>query len=133
MKTTLQVLGSALLLLVVGPACAAEPMDLNGTFVWERNGDPIEGDLAAVFTETEEGHWNVSFQFVWDDGDHTYLGTATGARNGVLRGEVLADDPDQEMRFRFEMSFKNGIYTGRHTFIERDGDLKDNGTLSLRE
>ena len=90
------------------------------------------GDLKAVFTPTGEGEWDVAFHFDWEDGPHVYKGTAKGdITAGEFGGEVENDNPERQATFRFRGSFEDGKFLGTHGSLQKDGTLRDTGTMSL--
>ena len=124
--------GLILVLVALGGTLAAEDVTLEGSFVWERQDDNRDGDVRAVFTPTGENEWNVAFHFDWEDGPHTYKGTATGSlSSGELKGAVEADGGHRKMSFRFTGSFENSTFTGTHAFLDKEGELRHTGTLTL--
>jgi hypothetical protein len=115
-----------------GSTSAADTVTLEGEFVWQRSDGDHAGGLRAVFTATGEQTWNVAFHFDWEDGPHTYSGTASGdLTTGKLEGEVVNDNPDRKQRFRFTGTFEDGTYSGTHGHVQEDGSLRDTGTLTL--
>ena len=113
-------------------APASDAVTLEGEFVWQRSDGNHAGALRAEFTPTGENTWNVAFHFEWEDGPHTYTGTATGnLATGDLEGEVVNDNPDRKATFRFTGTFENGTYSGTHAHVQEDGSLLDTGTLTL--
>ena len=126
------VLGLSVVMLALGTTFAAEPVALEGEFVWERSDGNRNGDVRAVFTPAEEGEWTVAFHFEWEDGPHVYAGTAKGSlETGDLEGEVENDSEENKATFRFSGSFTDGKFTGTHGVVQEDGSLKDLGTISL--
>ena len=125
--------GLIVFLVAFGGILAAEGVTLKGSFVWERKDDNRNGDVTAVFTPTGDNQWDVSFHFDWEDGPHIYSGTATGdLSGGDLKGAVEGDSEDRKMSFRFTGSFKDGTFTGTHAFLDKEGELRPTGTLTLR-
>ena len=118
--------------LLFGAALAAEDVTFKGTFVWEREDGNRTGDVRAVFTPTDASEWDVAFYFEWEDKPHTYKGTATGSlSDGELKGAVETDDENHKLSFRFTGSFADDTFTGTHGILNREGELKHSGTLTL--
>ena len=105
---------------------AAAETTLTGEYVWNRG---PTGDLKAVFTETGEGTWDVSFHFDFRETPHTYTGVAKGSMSGKLSGEVKNED--KKRTFSFEGEFKDGVFSGNHEELtpSRAGET---GTLTLK-
>lgn len=130
-KTALLLLALLTLLAVPSLMAADHQKTLEGEFVWERKDKNISGPLKAVFEKTEEeGTWNVSFYFTFEDQPHTYTGTAKGKiGEGQLSGEVMSDG-EQPAPFVFEGTFEDGTFNGTHAGF-RDGEKRPTGTLTL--
>ena len=126
------ILGLCVALLALGGALAADPVTLEGEFVWQRSDGNRNGDVKAVFTPAEDGAWTVAFHFEWEDGPHVFTGTARGSlKAGDLEGEVETDNEEHKATFRFSGTFTDGTFTGTHGVVQEDGSLRDTGTLSL--
>ena len=127
--------GFAILSLVfTGAAVASDEVTLEGSFVWARDDGDLTGDLTAIMTPEGEGgeKWSVAFHFVWEEKPHVYLGTASGGLDkGPLTGTAESDDPENRILFRFSGDVKDGTFTGTHGFVQKDGTLKDGGSLTL--
>lgn len=123
----------ALLALVFGPSFAEEKdVTLAGQFVWARDDGDQTGDLKAVFTPTGKDEWSVAFHFDWEDGPHTWTGTAKGSlTDGALAGEVTTDNKERPGKFRFNGKFTDGLFEGKHSSV-RDDKESPMGTLTLR-
>ena len=105
-----------------------ESRTLTGAFIWEDGN--TTGDLEAVFTPTDEGEWDVSFQFEFRGRPHVYTGAATGSLSaGRLEGRVLNDN--KRRTFTFEGSFAEGEFSGTHAEVS-DDKSHSTGTLTLR-
>ena len=101
-----------------------------GEFLWNNEGRT--GDVKAIFTEGEEGKWNVAFHFTWEGEPHVYAGTAVGSLSeGELKGEVLTDGGRQRT-FKFAGAFEDGTFHGTHQSIGKDGKPRPTGTLTLQ-
>ena len=75
----------------------AEPQTLKGSFVW--NNENRTGDLEAVFTETEDGMYDVDFRFEWEGKPRVFSGTAVGSlSSGKLDGRVTNDTEEHTHR-----------------------------------
>ena len=118
------------ILLVAAPAVAGDEVTLEGTFVWEREEGNRDGPLKAVFTPSGDDAWSVSFHFDWEDGAHVYSGTCNGSLTGELSGDVVSDG-GRSMSFKFEGSFEDGTFSGVHSFVTEEGEIKRAGTLTL--
>jgi hypothetical protein len=117
----------ALPLALVSIAPAREAVTLEGHWVWDALGH--DGRLAAVFTPTGEGTWDVAFHFEYQ-GKHIYRGTAEGSlTEGSLRGEVI--DDTGERTFSFRGKFRKGRFRGTHSETT-GGGRRRTGTLTLR-
>jgi hypothetical protein len=128
----LGLVGLIFVALVAGSAVASEAFTLEGDFVWDRSDGARTGDLKAVFTPTGEGEWDVAFHFDWEDGRHVYKGTAKGdITAGEFGGEVENDNPERQATFRFRGSFEDGKFLGTHGSLQKDGTLRDTGTMRL--
>lgn len=118
------------LLCVFGGAVAAdaEPTEivLNGEYVWgSGSGQPIK----AVFVETGENQYDVSFYFTFRERDRVYTGTARGEMgSGKLSGQVK--NGSRVRNFTFEGQFKDGRFSGSHTETTA-GNERDTGTIWL--
>jgi hypothetical protein len=119
------------LLLAAMPVLAGHhEVTLEGGFVWEREDGKREGDLRAVLASTGEGQWDIAFYFDWEDEPHVYKGTCSGSLDGELSGDVVSDG-EREMKFKFSGSFDNGTFSGKHSFVTKEGELRPAGTLTL--
>ena len=103
---------------------------LEGGFVWERDDGNHEGELKAVLTATGDGEWDVSFSFDWEDGPHVYTGSCKGSLEGELAGDITSDG-DGDMKFKFSGAFEDGKFSGTHSFLTKEGEIKHAGTLTL--
>jgi len=109
-------------------ADSAEVRQLTGGFVWNKN---RTGDLAAEFSPTGEGKWDVTFRFVFREQNHVYSGTAEGSLSaGELSGRVLNEGKSRTFVFRGK--FEEGTFRGTHAEIEDDLE-QETGTLTLAE
>ena len=107
-----------------------EGQTLTGAFVW--NNQDRTGDLKAVFTEGENGKWNVAFHFTWEGEPRVFAGTAVGnLSEGELKGEVLTDG-ERQRTFKFAGSFEDGTFHGTHHTVGNDGNERETGTLTLQ-
>ena len=107
--------------------CAQDARTLHGEFAWTQSNR--SGDLAAIFTPTGEGTWDVSFRFEFRSSPHTYSGTAEGSLDdGALKGTVTNESGKRSFTFRGE--FKNGEFSGTHAETT-GGSRKSTGTLKL--
>ncbi|HXV77347.1 MAG TPA: hypothetical protein VD788_13595 [Candidatus Polarisedimenticolaceae bacterium] len=128
----LAAVGFVVLGCVVGGSAAAETetVTLKGQFVWERSDKGIPGELAAMFTPSGEGTWDVVFHFEWEGEMREWKGTATGnLGSGRLEGEAV-EDRDRKRTFAFRGAFTDGVFAGSHGQL-RDGELSSGGTLTL--
>ena len=115
------------------PVLAAGDVTLEGSFVWARDDGDRTGDLKAVFTPTGKNEWTVAFHFDWENKPHVYKGTARGSLSkGTLEGDVDNDNEEHPASFKFSGDFKRGTFNGTHGHINKEGELKDTGTLTLR-
>lgn len=131
MSKTLRLLLALLVATVtLSPVFAADapaPRTLTGTYIWEQANEA--GDLKAVFTPAEEGHWKVDFHFVFQGQAHVYSGTADGKLDqGALSGRVETDQGRGV--FTFQGEFKDGKFTGSHARLSA-GNEERTGTLVL--
>lgn len=130
MKIRLAMLVLLLLLIPLAGGAAAPDAKrtLEGQFHWSQGNET--GDLRAVFTPTGAGTWDVSFNFDFD-GSHTYTGTAEGKleEGGSLEGSAKEDRGRRT--WRFEGSFKNGRYEGKHFEKRGRSEEERSGTLTL--
>ena len=111
-----------------GSGHAGDETTLAGVFVWE-NGNTT-GDLEAVFTPTDEGMWDVAFNFEFRGKPHTYSGSAEGSLSeGRIEGRVLNEN--KKRTFTFEGSFADGEFSGTHSEVEGEKSFST-GTLTLR-
>lgn len=126
-------LPAALLLLVTGIVAAApEEVRLEGSFLWERGDEKIEGELTSVrLTPSGEGTWEIAFRFDWEGEPHVFSGTAEGSLSGELAGNVASDDPGHPLKFEFRGAFADGQFSGTHGYWNAKGDLIPSGTLTL--
>ena len=119
---------AAVLILSIAPAAVAEGVQtLTGEFVWSHRNN--SGDLEAIFTETEEGRWEVEFHFTFRGKPHVFSGTAEGSlHDGELKGTVNSEN--KARTFTFSGTVKDGQFEGTHAEME-DGTAHRTGTLSL--
>jgi hypothetical protein len=123
--------GLVVCLAALGGTLAAEKVKLEGGFVWHRSEGNLDGKLEAVFTPTGTDQWDVSFHFEWEDAPHDWSGTARGnLKSGDLSGEVVSDDA-QQAKFKFQGTFKGGMFEGTHAQVRKNGGLAATGTLRL--
>jgi len=121
----------AVLILAGGfAAMASEDVAMEGGYVWARDDGNKEGSLTATLTPDGDGKWNVSFSFDWEDGPHVYTGACEGSLTGELSGNITSDG-DRKMNFKFSGAFEDGTFSGKHSFVNEDGTVKDGGTLTL--
>ena len=131
MKTSIRLMALvAIVALAAMPSFAADDVTMEGQFVWEREDGSHDGGLKAIFTPTGDGTWDVAFHFDWEDGPHVYTGSCSGDMDGELTGDVVSDG-EREMNFKFMGAFEDGTYTGTHGFVDKDGEIKHAGTLTL--
>ena len=120
-----QLLGCCLVLALFSADSIVTIFD--GEYMW--NEDGRTGAITATFTAAEDGTWDVSFDFDYAGGEHTYKGIAWGSlTEGKLRGEVAADDGPN--RYVFEGSVADGVYEGTHSIVV-GAESKESGTLKL--
>jgi hypothetical protein len=119
--------------LAFGGSFAGDDVTLEGSYVWNKEDEQITGDLRAVFTEKSKEEWNVSFHFDWEEEPRVFTGTASGnLSTGKLEGDIVSDDEDHKMTFKFQGSFEDGTFTGTHGFVSDEGEVKPAGTLTLQ-
>lgn len=124
-------LGLIMFVTALGGTFAGNDVTLAGGFVWERPNEKIDGKLEAVFTPTGDNRWDVAFHFEWENGPHTWLGTAEGSlQSGEFSGKVVSDD-DRQARFQFKGTFEGGTFSGTHAQVLENGSLRDTGTMRL--
>lgn len=124
-------LGLVVCLTAFAGTLADDETKLEGGFVWDRSEGGIDGKLEAVFTSTGTNQWDVSFHFQWEDKPHVWSGTAQGnLKSGDLSGEVVSDF-DEPTAFKFEGTFEGGKFNGTHAQVQKSGELRKTGTLSL--
>jgi hypothetical protein len=117
----------ALLLAMTVAHGAPETQTLTGEFHWSGGG--ASGDLEAVFTNTGEQAWDVSFHFEFRGRPHVYTGTAEGSLSqGELRGKVKNEK--KRRTFLFSGTVKDGKFRGAHAETE-GGREQSTGTLTL--
>lgn len=112
------------------PGFSGEDVTLEGGFVWVRDDGSSEGDLKAVLTPTGEGEWDVSFYFDWEDEARVFSGSCRGSLAGDWSGDIVSDG-DQESKFKFSGTFKDGMFSGTHGWVGEDGEFSEAGTMTL--
>lgn len=132
---------AALVLATAQPAPAAAPaagtddaVTLEGSFIWDRQGKEHTGDLEAVLTPAAaaDDEWTVAFHFTWEGEPHVFEGKAKGSvESGPLHGTAESDDESHKLSFQFRGDVEEGVFTGTHGYIKRDGSLQEAGTLTL--
>ena len=106
---------------------AAEPVELEGEYVWSHRDD--SGNLRAVFTPTGDATWDVAFHFTFRGKPHTYAGTTKGSLTaGPLEGTVKNEN--KKRTFTFSGTSEGGSFSGKHAELE-DGTPYPTGTLTL--
>lgn len=127
-RLALPFLAVSLLLALPLPGDGAE-----GDRVFEgeyRSGDG-DGPLRARFTPVGEARWTVTFDFIFNDRQRTYTGTAEGnLSQGRLSGRVK--DEYGRRTFTFRGEFDAGVFHGTHAEVYR-GSEERTGTLTLEE
>ena len=120
-----------LVAILASTAFAAEPRTFTGSYIAGDSEYPDQGNLRAVFTPTDEGAWDVVFDFDFQGEDYTFTGICEGSLDaGLLFGTV--QNASGRRTFVFRGDFTDGVFRGTHAEMEYGGETPT-GTMMLQE
>lgn len=110
---------------------AAEPVVLEGSFNWTKQGEKTH-PLKATFTSTGKDKWDVVFSFKWKNKPQNWKGTAEGDLNGgALKG--TAETNGGKRTWEYSGKASDGVLKCNHTQLTRNGQENEvkTGTFEL--